>query len=682
MRLVQDESKVVYSDVKGEAIPFSIGDTAFVIGILRDKIYSDPIYAVVAEYLSNARDACSEIGKESDQMIVTLPTTLNPTFSIRDFGIGMSPERISDVFVKYGVSTKRQDNSQVGCWGLGCKAAWSYADSFIIESFFDGVHREYIADIGETKEGRLLCFKEEPTDEPNGVVIKVPVQNKDAGAFERAFVKATMLWDKKPQLANKRRGDYPTLVFEYKKLKIYRHQNYGREFVEGVFLNASGLPFRYEFTSSLPVLRGCLREDYRFAAIDADPTKMGISANREGFSNQEYAASLCKKTYDELVNHIQNTLNATPFEEHIDVIQNKFFNIRYIVRAAFYGERKYSLCMRVARGLSLEAGYFLKVERNSTFLDSMLLGAVIIPDNVYFLTKSAGTRQYSTASYKRRSKEITPLIEPITKKAIAAIKKENTLRERNCEPQLKIRILFQDNLSDSDYQEVAKIVGATQYVEDVYSASKVKVSRSPKKNEPLKVRLFTKSYTRWCRKSHPQELADFLNNYEAIFYDTTCSSDAFDGVHELKPLVDFNIALVHATSAQITQLEKLKNPKLQPLSEVKKYIISHPRSEALADYRVYKRSSRLWDWFLEESSLSSQQFDLTQLREKIAHLKKLDARERLHIRMEVPEASSIFTKVTLAYPLLVNVNHAIGIPEVRSDLIFYINKKDQGVLDA
>jgi hypothetical protein len=76
MRLVnEDTSEIVYSDVKGEAIPFSIGDTAFVIGILRDKIYSDPIYAVVAEYLSNARDACAEIGKESDQMIVSLPTT-------------------------------------------------------------------------------------------------------------------------------------------------------------------------------------------------------------------------------------------------------------------------------------------------------------------------------------------------------------------------------------------------------------------------------------------------------------------------------------------------------------------------------------------------------------------------------------------------------------------------------
>ena len=50
---------------------------------------------------------------------------------------------------------------------------------YIVESFYEGTHREYIADIGENKEGRLLLFRESATDQENGILIKIPIKQED-----------------------------------------------------------------------------------------------------------------------------------------------------------------------------------------------------------------------------------------------------------------------------------------------------------------------------------------------------------------------------------------------------------------------------------------------------------------------------------------------------------------------
>jgi len=74
----------------------------------------------------------------------------------------------------------------LGFFGIGAKSAWAYTDSFIVESFHNGTHREYVADIGANKEGRLLLFKETPATEENGVLIKIPVNPKDVQEFTQA----------------------------------------------------------------------------------------------------------------------------------------------------------------------------------------------------------------------------------------------------------------------------------------------------------------------------------------------------------------------------------------------------------------------------------------------------------------------------------------------------------------
>lgn len=682
MRLVgEDKSKIVYSDVSGEAVPFSIGDAAFVIGILRDKIYSDPIYAVVSEYLSNAKDACAEIGKDSDQIHVTLPTTLNPTLAIRDFGVGMSPERISDVFVKYGVSTKRQDNTQVGCWGLGCKAAWAYADSFVVVSYYDGICREYIADIGETKEGRLLCYKEVNTDEPDGVMIKVPVQSQDVSEFEFAFVKATMLWDKKPKITNAKVIEYPVLHFEYKGISFYK--TYYRQLKNWIFLDASGLPFL--FSEGHASIKSYIYPDGLFAVVKANPTKMGISASREGFSNQEYARTLCAKAYSTLTDHIKETLDETPIEKHYSVIREKFMRILSIVRASYYQGRQFDICTgRPVIGIS--SGYFLNAGLKASFLDSMKRVSNLEEPITYYLTRSSGTRQYSEFGRHGSRREITPLVDPLTKRAITAIKRENSLRRSKGEPTLNINILFQENLPDRDYQDIAKIVGATEYVEDVYGNKKVKIARPRRERRNLKFSMFVASYYKWCSKTEPKvSIEELLNTHEAVFYGQALKSSELKNIVDgIARIVKFNIEFIHVKSNE--DAEKLANPKLKPLESLASYIREHPDAEMLADYKLYKKHEEMWVHFLDNDALvldTCKTFDFKKLREKIIKLQEV---VRLHPYMsvnllEVRDALSLFDKIKKAYPLLDIINeyklYGRNLDSCWKDLLFYIQKKDE-----
>jgi DNA topoisomerase VI subunit B len=105
---------------------FGIKDMGFVLELLRNKIYSNIPLAVCREYVCNARDAHREAGKPERPIEITLPTMLEPTYKVRDFGKSISPENMVDIFIQYGASTKRTTNKLTGGFGIGCKVFLLY----------------------------------------------------------------------------------------------------------------------------------------------------------------------------------------------------------------------------------------------------------------------------------------------------------------------------------------------------------------------------------------------------------------------------------------------------------------------------------------------------------------------------------------------------------------------------
>lgn len=203
MKLNQAE-KTFESNAEVESQDFTIGDVSVVIEILRNKLYRRKIPTLCQEYISNARDAMREVNNNKDRIEVTLPSTFAPTFKVRDFGPGISPDRMYNVFIKYASSTKRTTNKQTGGFGIGAKSAWSYTESFSIVTYIDGTQRNYVAHIGANNNGRLDYLGDAPSSEANGTEIQIPVSPKDIQEFKTAAFRATYFWreEEKPKFVN------------------------------------------------------------------------------------------------------------------------------------------------------------------------------------------------------------------------------------------------------------------------------------------------------------------------------------------------------------------------------------------------------------------------------------------------------------------------------------------------
>ena len=157
-------------------------NVAHIFSILRNQLYSDKILAVIREYSTNAMDAHIE-GNVDRPFEITLPTAFSPEFIVRDFGAGLSPEEIVEIFASYGESTKRSSNSFTGMLGLGSKSAFAYTNTFLIKSRHNGIQYTYSAFIDETNVGVISLIDTEPTDE-SGLSVHINVKPQDCRLFE------------------------------------------------------------------------------------------------------------------------------------------------------------------------------------------------------------------------------------------------------------------------------------------------------------------------------------------------------------------------------------------------------------------------------------------------------------------------------------------------------------------
>lgn len=161
-------------------------NSAHIFGILRNQLYSNKVLAVLREYSANAWDEHRAAGIPDRPIKVVLPTALEPTLRIRDYGRGLSEEDVFDVYTQYGSSTKRQSDDVVGCLGIGSKSAFAYADTFTVTSWHGGQKSIYVAVLDETNVGTMsLLWRGSCDPSETGVEISIPVQAADCPAFRR-----------------------------------------------------------------------------------------------------------------------------------------------------------------------------------------------------------------------------------------------------------------------------------------------------------------------------------------------------------------------------------------------------------------------------------------------------------------------------------------------------------------
>ena len=205
-----------FQSLGAESKQFSV-DTSdtMVIRLLRDKMYKNKIGAVSREIASNSRDANREAGRGDVPIVITigqdkggLLSENTISISFKDNGIGISPERMEKIFLKYGSSTKRDTDEFTGGFGIGAKTPFAYNDNFFITTVVEdkGVRTRFyyqavITSDGKNEVSRMLSLGEETTTEQTGTEIIVPIKSEDdRKKFEFEVLYATMMWETKPTL--------------------------------------------------------------------------------------------------------------------------------------------------------------------------------------------------------------------------------------------------------------------------------------------------------------------------------------------------------------------------------------------------------------------------------------------------------------------------------------------------
>jgi hypothetical protein len=182
----QKQANVLVEGQLGESIGMSLDlDSAQILmQMLSKNLYSDSIGSTIRECASNALDSHRRANVK-DPIIVSFVrnSSDNYEFSVEDFGIGLDDDDVKNIISKYGKSTKRNSDTELGMMGLGFKAPLAYTSSFYFVCRKNGVERKYMMYEGEDVNTIDLLYSK-PTVEKNGVKIIVPVKWSDKSDFQ------------------------------------------------------------------------------------------------------------------------------------------------------------------------------------------------------------------------------------------------------------------------------------------------------------------------------------------------------------------------------------------------------------------------------------------------------------------------------------------------------------------
>lgn len=180
-----DTTQNVSTEGLSKSKQFQIKASANAFKILSSTMYSDPIRAIIRELSCNAYDSHVAAGYPEKAFTVKLPNSIDKSFYVEDYGIGLSEDDVLNVYSTYFESTKTESNDFVGALGLGSKTPFSYTDSFIVVSRFNGKEMVFTAFIDTHGGPSIALVSSASTSEANGVRVEIAIKDQDIHRFHQ-----------------------------------------------------------------------------------------------------------------------------------------------------------------------------------------------------------------------------------------------------------------------------------------------------------------------------------------------------------------------------------------------------------------------------------------------------------------------------------------------------------------
>lgn len=183
MRMVNDHAEIIKSSNTLETSQAQIKMTPEMFSLLSSGVYTYKERAVIRELSCNAVDAHIDSGNSDKPFLVHLPTRFEPYFEVRDFGTGLTHDKVMKLYMTYGESTKNDSNDYIGAMGIGSKSPFAIAQSFTVSSYVDGVVNKYSVYL-ENGIPQVTKLTTNPTTEPNGLAVRVAVAENRIPKFQ------------------------------------------------------------------------------------------------------------------------------------------------------------------------------------------------------------------------------------------------------------------------------------------------------------------------------------------------------------------------------------------------------------------------------------------------------------------------------------------------------------------
>lgn len=340
-------SQKTASTTGSKKMKLSENATSMVFQMFTKLIYSNPIGTVVREITSNCFD--SHIEAENNGEKINTPVVIKKSYdneagthyiSFIDFGVGMSPERINEVYMVYFESTKRVDNTQIGGFGIGGKTPLAYKrstgqgeheydNSFYVITNYNGIKYYYCVYEGEEAPEVNLLHQEETT-ERNGTEVRIPVLEKDMETFEREMLRQLYYFE--------------NVLFEgFEKRDAEGNYEFRSRYVTNDYQIIRGKSFWYrgdKYDGNMHVCLGRVAYPIDYSALNIDDDEYNlpvaiklevgdirVTASRENLDYNEQTIKVLKKKLleakAELIDMLKDQYaNVQTLEDYFNVKEN------------------------------------------------------------------------------------------------------------------------------------------------------------------------------------------------------------------------------------------------------------------------------------------------------------------------------------------------------------------------
>jgi len=313
--------------------------SSMVFQLFTKNVYSNPIGTVVREIASNCFDSHTEAKVNAPVIIRKHKDAQTGThyISFIDFGVGMSPDRVNNIYGVYFESTKRVDNTQIGGFGIGGKTPLAYKratglgegeydNSFYVITVFNKTKYYYC--IYEGSESPVISLlHSESTTEGNGTEIRIPVLEKDLEKFQREMIRQLYYFeniifegfeykDGNDNLVNPLPNDYNIING---KSFLFRGHSYS-EYIH-VCLGRVAYPIDYN-------VLGLCSDDYKLPiALKLQVGDLNVTVSRESIDYSESTVKMLKKKLEEVKLEIRELVtkqyeNIVTLEQYFEIKNN------------------------------------------------------------------------------------------------------------------------------------------------------------------------------------------------------------------------------------------------------------------------------------------------------------------------------------------------------------------------